>query len=80
MKTKRETMGHIFELKSKYSLTIDVNKQLIFDGPDPQRPWFSSTSIDVKLFDEENEEIPLDQQQKDDIMVVLSKIRKINGD
>jgi hypothetical protein len=73
-------MGHAFDLRSKYSLIIDVNKQLIFDGPDPQRPWFSSTSIDVKLVDEENEEIPLDQQQKDEIIVVLSKIRSINGD
>jgi hypothetical protein len=72
-------MGHIFELKSKYSLTIDVNKQLIFDGLDPQRPWFSSNSIDVKLIDEENKEIPLDQQQKDEIIVLLSKIGSING-
>jgi len=72
-------MGHTFELKSKYILIIDVEKQLIFDGPDPQRPWFSSTSIDVKLFDEENEEIPLEQQQKDEIIVVLSKIGSING-
>jgi hypothetical protein len=73
-------MGHALDLKSKYSLIIDVNKQLIFDGPDPQRPWFSSTSIDVKLVDEENKEIPLDQQQKDEIIVAISKIGTINGD
>ena len=73
-------MGHALDLKSKYSLTIDVNKQLIFDGPDPQRPWFSSNSIDVKLIDEENKEIPLDQQQKDEIIALLSKIGSINGD
>lgn len=72
-------MGHALDLRSKYSLIIDVDKQLIFDGPDPKRPWFSSTSIDVKLFDEENEEIPLEQQQKDEIIVVLSKIGSING-
>jgi hypothetical protein len=73
-------MGHTFELKSKYSLVIDVNKQLIFDGPDPQRAWFSSVSMDVKLVDEENKEIPLNQQQKDEIIFVLSKISSINGD
>jgi hypothetical protein len=73
-------MGHIFDSKSKYSLIIDVDKQLIFDGPDPQRPWFSSVVMDVKLVDEENKEIPLGQQQKDEIIIVLSKIREINGD
>lgn len=79
MKTKRKTMGHILNLKSKYNLTIDIDKELIFDGPDPQRPWFSSTSIDVKLVDEENKEIPLEQHQKDDIIAMLLKIRSING-
>lgn len=73
-------MGHILNLKSKYNLTIDIDKELIFDGPDPQRPWFSSTSIDVKLVDEENKEIPLEQHQKDDIIAMLLKIRSINGD
>lgn len=72
-------MGHIFELKSKYSLIINVDKQLIFDGPDPERPWFSSTSIDVKLVDEENKEILLTQEEKDKIIAVLSKIGSING-
>lgn len=72
-------MGHILNLKSKYNLTIDIDKELIFDGPDPQRPWFSSTSIDVKLVDEENKEIPLEQHQKDDIIAMLLKIRSING-
>jgi len=71
-------MGHI--LNSKYNLVIDIDKQLIFDGPDPQRPWFSSVSMDVKLVDEENKEIPLNQQQKDEIIFVLSKISSINGD
>jgi hypothetical protein len=73
-------MGHTLELKSKYSLIIDVDKQLIFDGPDPQRPWFYSISMNVTLVDEENKEIPLNQQQKDEIIVVLSKIGSINGD
>jgi hypothetical protein len=73
-------MGNILDLRSKYSLVIDVDKQLIFDGPDPQRAWFSSVSMDVKLVDEENEEIPLNQKQKDEIIVVLSKISSINGD
>ena len=73
-------MGHLFDLKSKYSLIIGVDKQLIFDGPDPQRAWFSSTSIDVKLVDEENKEIPLDQQQKNELIVALLKIGSINGD
>jgi len=73
-------MSHILDLKSKYSLIIDVDKQLIFDGPDPQRAWFSSTSIDVKLVDEENKEIPLDQQQKNELIVALLKIGSINGD
>ena len=72
-------MGHLFDLKSKYSLIIGVDKQLIFDGPDPQRPWFSSVVMDVKLVDEENKEILLDQQQKNEIIVVLSKIGSING-
>jgi hypothetical protein len=72
-------MGHILNLKSKYNLTIDIDKELIFDGPDPQRPWFSSTSIDVKLVDEENKEINLEQKQKDDIIAMLLKIRSING-
>jgi len=36
--------------------------------------------MDVKLVDEENEEIPLNQKQKDEIIVVLSKISSINGD
>jgi hypothetical protein len=71
-------MGHI--LNSKYNLVIDIDKQLIFDGPDPQRPWFSSVSMDVKLVDGENKEIPLNQQQKDEIIFVLSKISSINGD
>jgi hypothetical protein len=73
-------MSHILDLKSKYSLIIDVDKQLIFDGPDPQRAWFSSTSIDVKLVDEENKEIPLDQQQKNELIVAHLKIGSINGD
>lgn len=73
-------MGHILNLKSKYNIEIEVDKQLIFDGPDPQRAWFSSTSIDVKLINQENKEIALGQQQKDEIIVVLSKIGKINGD
>jgi hypothetical protein len=73
-------MGHAFDLRSKYSLIINVDKQLIFDGPDPERPWFSSTSIDVKLVDEENKEILLTQEGKDKIIAVLSKIREINGD
>jgi hypothetical protein len=73
-------MSHILNLKSQYSLIIDVDKQLIFDGPDPQRPWCSSASIDVKLVDKENTEIPLGQQQKDEIIVALSKIGSINGD
>ena len=72
-------MGHILDLKSKYLLIINVDKQLIFDGPDPQRPWFSSFSIDVELTDEENTEILLDQQQKDEIIAILSKIGSING-
>jgi hypothetical protein len=67
-------MSHLFNLKSKYSLIIDIDKQLIFDGPDPERPWFSSVSMDVKLVDEENKEITLNQQQKDEIIVLLSKI------
>jgi hypothetical protein len=71
-------MGHI--LNSKYNLVVDIDKQLIFDGPDPQRPWFSSVSMDVKLVDGENKEIPLNQQQKDEIIFVLSKISSINGD
>jgi hypothetical protein len=73
-------MGHILDLKSKYNLIINIDKQMIFDGPDPQRPWFSSTSIDVELVDEENIMIPLSQQQKDEIIAVLSKIGSINGD
>jgi len=73
-------MSHILNLKSKYDLIIEVDKQLIFDGPDHERPWFSSTSIDLKLVDQENQEIPLDQQQKDEIIAVVSKIRRINGD
>jgi hypothetical protein len=72
-------MGHILDLKSKYSLVIYVDKQLILDALDPQRLWFYSTSIDVKLVDEENKEIPLEQQQKDKIIVLLSKIGSING-
>jgi hypothetical protein len=71
-------MSHTFDLKSKYSLIIDVDKHLIFDGPDPERPWFSSTSIDVKLVDEENKEILLTQEEKDKIIAVLSKISSIN--
>jgi hypothetical protein len=70
-------MGHILNLKSKYNLAINIDKELIFDGPDPERPWFSSTSIDVKLVDEENKEIPLEQQQKNEIIVILSKIESI---
>jgi hypothetical protein len=35
--------------------------------------------MNVKLVDEENKEIPLGQQQKDEIIVVLSKIGSING-
>ena len=66
-------MSHL-NLKSKYSLIIDIDKQLIFDGPDPERPWFSSVSMDVKLVDEENKEITLSHQQKDEIIVLLSKI------
>jgi hypothetical protein len=73
-------MGHTFNLKSKYNLFIDVDKQLIFDGPDPQRAWFSSISMDIKLVDEENKEIALNQQQKDEMIFVLSKISSINGD
>jgi hypothetical protein len=65
-------------VKSKYSLLIEFDKQLIFDGPDPQRAWFSSVSMNVKLFDEKNE-IYLSQQQKDEIIIVLSKIKDING-
>jgi hypothetical protein len=73
-------MGHTLNLKLKYSLVIDVDKQLIFDGPDPERPWFSSISMNVKLINEENKEMPLSQQQKDEIIVVLSKIGSINED
>jgi len=71
-------MGHTFNLKSKYNIEIEVDKQLIFDGPDPQRAWFSSLSMNIKLLDEENKEIPLNQQQKDEIIFVLSKIGSIN--
>lgn len=67
-------MSHVFNFKSKYSLVIDTDTQLVFDGPDPQRAWFSSVSMDVKLVDGENEEMPLDQKQKDEIIVVLSRI------
>jgi len=70
-------MGHILNLKSKYNIEIEVDKQLIFDGPDPQRPWFSSLSTNIKLLDEENKEILLDQQQKDEIIFVISKIGSI---
>ena len=58
---------------------IDIDKQLIFDGPDPKRSWFSSISMDIKLVDEENKEITLNQQQKNEIIFVLSKIESING-
>ena len=36
--------------------------------------------MNVKLLDEENKEILLNQQQKDEIIFVLSKISSINGD
>jgi len=72
-------MGHILDLKSKYNLIIDIDKQMIFDGPDPQRPWFSSFTMDIKLTDEANKEIILNQTQKDEIIAVLSKIGSING-
>jgi hypothetical protein len=64
----------MLDLKLRYNLIIDVDKELIFDGPDPQRPWFSSTAIDIKLVDEDNKEINLDSCQKNDIKVVLLKI------
>jgi hypothetical protein len=72
-------MSHILDLKFKYHLIINVDKQLIFDGPDPERPWFSSIAMNIKLVDEENKEIFLDQQQKDEIISTLSKIGSING-
>jgi hypothetical protein len=58
-------MSHIFELKSKYRLMIDIDKQLIFDGPDPKRSWFSSISMDIKLVDEENKEMYLKLDNQD---------------
>ena len=75
-------MSHTLNLRSKYSLIIDTDTQLIFDGPDLdlQRSQFSSTSIDIKLVDEKNKEILLDQHQKDEIIAVLSKIFSINKD
>ena len=33
-------MGHTFNLKSKYNIEIEVDKQLIFDGPDPKELGF----------------------------------------
>ena len=71
-------MSHIFNLKSKYSLIIDIDKQLIFDGLD-QRESISLTSIDIKIVDEENKEITLNKDEKDTIIAVISKIRSING-
>jgi hypothetical protein len=71
-------VSHIFNLKSKYSLIIDIDKQLIFDGLD-QRESISLTSIDIKIVDEENKEITLNKDEKDTIIAVISKIRSING-
>ena len=73
-------MSHILNLKSKYSLIIDINKQLVFDGSDTKAKPSSFISADIKLFDAANNEMPLTSQQKDDIIVMLLKIRSINGD
>jgi hypothetical protein len=73
-------MSHILNLKSTYNLVINVDKQIIMDGIDPQTQSSSFISADIKLFDAENNEMPLTSQQKDDIIVVILKIRSINGD
>ena len=33
-------MGHILNLKSKYNIEIEVDKQLIFDGQTPKELGF----------------------------------------
>jgi hypothetical protein len=73
-------MSHILNLKSKYNLVINIDKQIIMDGIDSQTQSSSFISADIKLFDAQNNEMSLTSQQKDDIIVMLLKIRSINGD
>ena len=72
-------MGHIFNLKSKYNLTIDIDKQIIMDGVDSRTQSSSFMSIDIKLLNENNKELQLTTQQKNDIIAVLANIRSIDG-
>ena len=71
-------MSHAFDFK--YRLTVDIDKQLVFDGIDLRIKPSVFFSMDIKLVDQENKEILLNKDEKDNIMVVLSKIRSINGD
>lgn len=71
-------MGHTFNLKSKYIMTIEVDKQLISDGVDHQKEPSLFVSMGIKLFDEKNKEMLLTQEEKDEIIVALSKIRSTN--
>jgi hypothetical protein len=71
-------MSHIFNLKSKYNIEIVVDKQLVSDGVDYQKEPSLFVSMGIKLFDEKNKEMLLTQEEKDEIIVVLSKIRSTN--